>query len=151
MQEAVSARIPAHLWVAGTLSLLWTCFGAYDYLMTRTHNVAYLASSMPGVDPKVALAWIDDLPMFAQIGWGLGVWSGLLGSVLLLLRSRYAVWAFALSMLGIILSIGYQLAAAPPLPGAQGVMYEVMPYLIIIVGVALLAYSQAMVRRDVLR
>jgi hypothetical protein len=54
-------------------------------------------------------------------------------------------------MLGIVLSIGYQLVAAPPLPGAKGLMSQLMPYTIIIVGVALLAYSQAMVRRDVLR
>ena len=151
MQEAVSARTPAHLWIVAILSLLWSCFGAYDYVMTRMHNMDYLKSSMPGVDPQVALDWIDGMPLFAQFGWGLGVWSGLLGSLLLLMRSRFAVWAFAASMLGIVLGIGYQLGAAPPLPGATGAMYQVMPYVIIIVGVALLAYSQAMARKGVLR
>jgi hypothetical protein len=151
MQEAVSARTPAHLWIVGILSLLWSCFGVYDYLMTRMHNLDYLKSSMPGVDPQTALDWIDSMPMFAQFGWGLGVWSGLLGSLLLLLRSRFAVWAFAASMLGIVLGIGYQLVAAPPLPGASGAMYQVMPYVIIVVGVALLAFSQAMTRKGVLR
>ncbi len=151
MQEAVSARTPAHLWIVGILSLLWSCFGAYDYVMTRMHNMDYLKSSMPGVDPQVALDWIDGMPMFAQFGWALGVWSGLLGSLLLLMRSRFAVWAFAASMLGIVLGIGYQLVAAPPLPGASGTMYQVMPYVIIVVGVALLAFSQAMARKGVLR
>jgi hypothetical protein len=151
MQEAVSARTPAHLWIVAILSLLWSCFGAYDYVMTRMHNMDYLKSSMPGVDPQVALDWIDGMPLFAQFGWGLGVWSGLLGSLLLLLRSRFAVWAFAASMLGIVLGIGYQLVAAPPLPGASGAMYQVMPYVIIVVGVALLAYSQAMARKGALR
>ena len=151
MQEAVSARTPAHLWIVAILSLLWSCFGAYDYVMTRMHNLDYLKSSMPGVDPQVALDWIDGMPLFAQFGWGLGVWSGLLGSLLLLMRSRFAVWAFAASMLGIVLGIGYQLVAAPPLPGASGAMYQVMPYVIIVVGVALLAYSQAMARKGVLR
>ena len=151
MQEAVSARTPAHLWIVAILSLLWSCFGAYDYVMTRMHNMDYLRSSMPGVDPQVALDWIDGMPLFAQFGWGLGVWSGLLGSLLLLMRSRFAVWAFAASMLGIVLGIGYQLVAAPPLPGATGAMYQVMPYIIIVVGVALLAFSQAMARKGVLR
>ena len=151
MQEAVSARTPAHLWIVAILSLLWSCFGAYDYVMTRMHNLDYLKSSMPGVDPQVALDWIDGMPLFAQIGWGVGVRSGLLGSLLLLMRSRFAVWAFAASMLGIVLGIGYQLVAAPPLPGATGAMYQMMPYVIIVIGVALLAYSQAMARRGVLR
>ena len=35
MQQAVSARAPAHLWIVGILSLLWNAFGCYDYLMTN--------------------------------------------------------------------------------------------------------------------
>jgi hypothetical protein len=151
MQQAVSARTPAHLWIVGGVALLWNCFGAYDYVMTRMHNIAYLASSMPGVDPKAALDWVDGMPMFAQIGWGLGVWGGLAGAILLILRSRFAVWAFAVSMLGIVLSIGYQLAAAPPLAGADGTAYKIMPYFIILAGIALLAYSQWAARRGLLR
>jgi hypothetical protein len=151
MQHAVAARTPAHLWIVGILSLLWNCFGCYDYLMTRMRNTDYLASSMPGVDPNAALAWVDRFPFYAQIGWGLGVWGGLLGAVLLLMRSRYAVWAFAVSMLGIVLSIGWQLVAAPKLAGAEGGMYAVMPYVIIVIGVALLAYANAMKSRGVLR
>jgi hypothetical protein len=151
MQEAVSARTPAHLWIVGILSFLWSCFGCYDYLMTRMHNMDYVASSMPGVDPNIALAWVEGMPIYAQIGWGLGVWGGLLGAILLLMRSRYAVWAFAVSMLGIVLSIGYQIVAAPPLPGADSTIYKVMPYVIILIGAALLAYSNAMQKRGVLR
>lgn len=135
----------------GALSLLWNCFGAYDYVMTRTHNMDYLAKSMPGVDPHVALGWIEGMPMYAQIGWGLGVWGGLLGAVLLLTRSRYALWAFAASMIGILLCIGYQLVGAPPLPGADSQMYKVMPYVIIVIGAALLVYANAMAKRGVLR
>ena len=150
MQQAVSARAPAHLWIVGILSLLWNCFGAYDYVMTRTHNMAYLKESMPGIDPGVGLAWIEAMPMYAQVGWGLGVWGGLLGAVLLLIRSRYAVWAFAASMLGIVLSLGYQLTMAPPLPGASGAM-KMMGYLIILIGAFLLWYSWTMEKKGVLR
>lgn len=150
MQQAVSARTPAHLWIVGIVSLLWNCFGAYDYVMTRTHNMAYLAKAMPGVDPNVGLAWIEAMPMYAQIGWGLGVWGGLLGAALLLIRSRYAVWAFAASMLGVILSLGYQLTLAPPLAGATGAM-KMMDYIIIVVALFLLWYSWTMERRGALR
>ena len=81
MQQAVAARTPAHVWIVGILSLLWGCFGAYDYTMTRMRSTEYIKSSMPGVDPNAALAWIDSMPMYAQVGWGLGVWFGLLGSI----------------------------------------------------------------------
>jgi hypothetical protein len=150
MQQAVSARTPAHLWIVGILALLWGCFGAYDYVMTRMHNMAYLAKAMPGVDPNVGLAWIEGMPMYAQVGWGLGVWGGLLGAILLLMRSRYAVWAFAISMLGVILCIGYQLALAPALPGASAGM-KMIGYAIIIIAALLLWYSSSMEKKGVLR
>ena len=110
MENAVTERAPTHLWLVGGLATLWNAFGAYDYTMTRMGNLEYL--SQFGADGGEILAWIDGFPMWAQIGWGLGVWMGLLGSVLLLLRSRWAVPAFGLSLVGMVLSFGYQYAGA---------------------------------------
>ena len=151
MQEAVSARTPAHLWIVGVLSLLWNCFGAYDYIMTRTRNMDYL-SSMPGVDPNELLAYVDSYPLHAQIGWGLGVWGALLGSILLLMRSRFAVHAFAVSMLGVVLSLVWSLAMGPPPPaGTDQGMAAAMPYVITIVAAALLFYAWRQRANGVLR
>ncbi len=153
MEDAVDKRAgtPTHLWIVGILSLLWSGFGGYDYLMTRMRDTDYLAKMMPTVDPDATLAWVDSFPIWAQFGWGLGVWGGLAGSVLLLLRSRWAVWAFALSLVGAILGLGYQIALAPPLPGAEGAMFEVMPFVIIAIAVALYFYARAMEKKGVLR
>src|SRR5215213_4126842 len=136
MQHAVAARTPAHLWIVGILSLLWNCFGAYDYLMTRLHNMDYLASM--GGDPNVMLAYVEGMPMYAQVGWGLGVWSSVLGSVLLLMRSRYAVQAFALSLIGAIVSMGAQYLGPPPPPEmTAGVMKYVRLFIIVIIALQL--------------
>jgi hypothetical protein len=152
MQQAVSSRTPVHVWIVGVLATLWSCFGCYDYLMTRMRNTDYIASAMPGVDPNAALAWIDGMPIYAQIGWGMGVWLGLLGSVLLLLRNRWAVWSFGLSLLGAVLSLGYQIALAPPMPGAEeSAMMKAMPYVIILICVALFLYARAMAAKGILR
>ena len=152
MQQAVEPRpVPMHLWIVGILSLLWGAFGAYDYLMTRMRNTDYLASMMPDADPQAVLAWVDAFPTWAQFGWGLGVWMGLLGAVLLLVRSQYAFWAFALSFIGAILGLGYQLAAAPPMPGMEGPMATLMPIVIILVAAGLTLYARAQRASGVLR
>jgi hypothetical protein len=151
MQQTIAARTPAHLWIVGILSTLWSSFGCIDYVMTRMRNTEYLASAMPGVDPNAVLAWIDGFPIWAQSGWALGVWMGLLGSILLLLRSRWAVWAFALSLIGAVLGLGYQIAMAPPLAGMEGGLNAVMPYVIIAVAVALVYYSWRQRAKGVLR
>ena len=152
MATSAQARAPLHLWIVGILSFLWNCFGAYDYLMTRTRGAEYIATTMPVVDADAAMAWIDAMPLYAQIGWGLGVWLALLGSVLLLVRSRWAVWSFGLSLAGAVASIGYQLALAPPMPGATGgAASKVMPIVILAVALALLLYARAMEKKGVLR
>ena len=115
MQDTVQSRTPTHLWIVGVLALLWSGFGAYDYLMTRTKGAAYVDSMMPGTG-EAMMAYIDSFPLWASFGWGLGVWMGLLGSVLLLMRHRWAVPALALSLLGAVLGLGYQIFLAPPPP-----------------------------------
>jgi hypothetical protein len=151
MQHAVSARTPAHLWIVAILSLLWNGFGCYDYLMTRMRDTDYINGMMPGTDANAVLAYVDSFPIWAQIGWGLGVWGGLAGAVLLLLRSRWATLAFALSLLGAILGLGYQIAN----PGGPASMHEgagaVMPYVIIAVAAALLWYAWRETKTGVLR
>jgi hypothetical protein len=152
MQQAISARAPAHLWIVGILSLLWNLFGAYDYTMTRTRGAEYIAGMMPGVDANATMAWINAMPMYAQVGWGLGVWFGLLGAVLLLMRSRWSVTSFALSLIGALLSLGYQLALAPPMPGeTDSMVMKIMPYVIILLAAVQLWYAWRVRERGLLR
>ena len=148
---ATQSRTPAHLWIVGALALLWNGFGSYDYLMTRMRNTEYLAGMMPTVDPQAMLAWVDAFPIWAQAGWALGVWGGLIGALLLLMRNRWAVPLFAASLLGAVVGLGYQIVAAPPLAGMEGAMNDLMPFVIIVVALALFLYARAMKARGVLR
>lgn len=150
MATTVEGRsTPIHLWIVGILSLLWSCFGCVDYVMTRTRNIGYLKASMPSVDPNTTLAYVDGFPLWASIGWGLGVWFGLIGSVLLIMRSRHAVLAMGISFVGAILGLGYQIAK--PMPGMTGFMVTGMPVVIILIALALFLYARAMDKRGVLR
>ncbi len=152
MENTVTERAPMQLWIVGGLGTLWNAFGAYDYVMTRMRNTDYLASMMPDVDPQATLAWVDGFPIYAQFGWGLGVWMGLIGCVLLLMRHRWSVPVLGLSVLGALLGLGYQIIAAPPLPGTEGnAMMTVMPYVIIAVAIGLFLYGRAMSNKGLLK
>lgn len=148
---APATAAPKSLYVVGVLAVLWNGFGCYDYLMTRMRDTDYLAKMMPTADPNAILAWVDAFPIWAQFGWGLGVWGGLIGSILLLLRSRWAVLALGLSLLGAVLGLGYQIVAAPPLAGVEGPMAEAMPFVIILIALALFLYARAMRIKGALR
>lgn len=151
MQQAASARAPAHLWIVGILTLLWNGFGCFDYFMTRTTGAAWIEQMMHTTDGEAIMAYINGFPIWASIGWGLGVWGGLLGSILLLARSRHAVLVLGLSMVGAIVGIGYQIMN----PSGIGEMNEginrTMPFVIIAIAISLFVYARAQQSKGLLR
>ena len=147
--DAVATRAtPVHLWIVGGLALLWNAFGAYDYVMTRTENVDYLRKMMPGVDPSVLLGYVDSMSIPASAGWAFGVWGGLLGAVLLLMRSRHAVLVFLLSLLGTLVTFGLEFFGPAKLP--EALSSPTMPIVIILIALGLFLYARAMRQRRVL-
>jgi len=136
MATTAQARTPVHLWVVGVLAFLWNCFGCVDYTMTNIKNPAWLANM-----PADQLAYMATLPSWLTGFWAIGVWGGLVGAILLLVRSRYAVWAFGLSFVGAIVGLGYQLAMTTmPASMKQGMMVAV-PYVIIVITAFLFWYA----------
>lgn len=142
---STGARVPRHLWLVGVLSLPWNAFGAVDYLLTKTNNEAYLSQFTPE-----QLAYFTTFPAWATAAWAFGVWGALAGSILLLMRSRFAVHAFGVSLAGMAVSFGYQftLSDAMEVMGPALVAFTVV---IVAVGVALFLYARRQVASGVLR
>ena len=112
----MSARVkPAwRSWAIGGVSLLWNAIGAYDYTMTNMRDAQYVAQFLPET-----INYLDAMPLWAMAAWAFGVWGALLGSILLLLRSRFAVHAFAISLAGLAVStVRQRLGGVPPAPVA---------------------------------
>ena len=141
---------PTHLWIVGILGLIWNGIGCYDYLMTRLRNEDYFRSM--GTDPQAMLAWVDGFPIYAQFGWGLGVWMGLIGSALLVMGHRWAVPALGLSLLGAVVGLGYQIFLAPPAPAPMNEgPGALMPWVIIAIAALLFYYANRQRAIGVLR
>lgn len=151
MEQAMPARTPMHLWIVGLLSLLWNAFGAFDYFMTRTKGAEWINQMMTGVDGEKFMAYINAFPIWASIGWGLGVWLGLAGSVLLLMKSRHAVWALGLSLLGAVIGIGYQIMNPIDIPEMHAGFNSFVPYLVILIALVLFLYARAQAAKGLLR
>ena len=149
--DITTTKSPIHLWIIGGLATLWNGFGCFDYFMTRTKGADYIESMMPTIDGDAMMAYINGFPMWAALGWGLGVWAGLAGSILLLLRHRWAVAVLGLSLLGAVVGIGYQIANPVGIAEISQGVNGMMSYIIIAVAVGLFVYARAMRIRGVLR
>src|SRR6185436_13799707 len=96
------ARTPWHLWVVGGLSLLWNAAGAYTIMSAQSgapmdmdaKEIAYYAAQAP---------WFVAIVDVALIG-------AVLAAVALLLRSRWAVHLYALSVAAIVVTGVYDIA-----------------------------------------
>lgn len=151
MATTVDTRAPVHLWIVGIVSLLWNCFGCYDYLMTRMKGAAYIDSMMHTDQGSAIMAYINAFPIWVSAAWGLGVWGGLAGSILLLMRSRHAVAAFAVSMVGAIVGLGWQILNPSGIAEMSEPVNRYMPFVIIAVAISLFLYARAMQQKGALR
>ena len=130
-------RTPWHVWLVGVLSLLWNAYGGYDFIMTNTQGETYMRSlgmTQPMID------YFNAMPTWMYVPWTLGVWGAIAGSILLLLRMRWAVHAFALSLIGAVTSLIFGLMnPMPDLPPAMAAM-AYMPWVIAVIAALLLWY-----------
>lgn len=152
MDEAIEApaaearTTPWQFWAVSIVSLLWNLVGVVDYTMTQTHNATYLAAAT-----AAQRAYFDSFPAVMVGLWAFGVWGAFAGSLLLLARSRHAVTAFAVSLVGLAATTVYQWLIAPP-PGDPRGMGEIgFTLLIWAIAIALLVYARAMRAKGVLR
>mgnify|MGYP000863885651 FL=1 len=144
-----TVKTPWHLWLVGVLSLLWNGFGAFDFIQTTTRGEAYMRAA--GFDDAM-IAYYEAMPGWMYVPWTLGVWGAVIGSVMLLLRRRWAVPAFGLSLLGAMVSLIYGKLIDPPPPAPPELAaMSWMPIVILLIAVLLFGYAFNMRKRGVLR
>lgn len=144
-----TVKTPWHLWLVGVLSLLWNGFGAFDFIQTTTRGEAYMRAA--GFDDAM-VAYYEAMPGWMYVPWTLGVWGAVIGSVMLLLRRRWAVPAFGLSLLGALISMIYGKLIDPPPPAPPELAaMSWMPIVILLIAILLFGYAFNMRKRGVLR
>jgi len=144
MATITRAAAPRRFWIIGALATAWNGFGCLDFALTNMRDPAWMAQMPPAM-----VDYVDAMPAWAILTWGLSVSAGLLGSLLLLARSARAVSAFALSVLGLALTSLHQLLDGTPAAMNTPANW-LMTALIWIAALSLLRYALRMRREKVL-
>jgi hypothetical protein len=142
----MTVKTPWHLWLVGLVGVPWNGFGCFDYLMTQTRGDQWLTDM--GMT-AAQMEYFHAMPAWTHAAWAIGVWGGLLGSVLLLLRLKWALHAFVLSFLGWLAGAVYAFG----LSNGMEAMGSMWPMQIVIGGACLffIWYAWMMGKRGVLR
>jgi len=135
------AKAPWHLWLVGIGTLLFNAMGVMSYMMTQLGMLAEAGMTSDQI------AFMDAYPAWAIGFWALGVWGALAGSLLLLLRSKLAVAAMGVAMVGLIGTTiyNYALIAVP-----EGMQAPALDVAIWAVTLFLLFYARRMAQAGVL-
>ena len=143
-EGTASQRAPRHLWLIGTLGLLWNSVGGLDFLMTQTQNDSYMAQFSPE-----QLESLYGFPMWLVASWALAVWGGVLGALLVLLRKRLAVPVLLVSLSAMSVTAIHNFFSANGLYAAGGTS-PAFVLLIFALALGLWLYARAMGERGVL-
>ena len=136
---------PWHLWLAGILGFLWSSMGVVSFLLTQLKVEAVMSRF-----PPQQREYFASFPWWAVAFWAIGVFDGVIGSLLLLLKNRLAFPVLLASVIGIgVCNLGglFLLGGMEVMRATDGLGLTVFP---VIVAAFLAFYAWVMSRKGVL-
>lgn len=132
-------------WIVAVLALLWNLFGVFQLLLMTVLADAALAEM-----PADVVELVRGLPSWYNYVFALAVFPALLASLLLLLRRRLAIPLFGISLIALLIQMGYWLFGTSIME-IEGVAAAIMPVIVIAVGIFLYYYSKGAAQKGWLR
>jgi hypothetical protein len=143
----MTIKAPWHLWLVGVVAVLFNGIGVFDFVMSMAQGSSYMARA--GMTPA-QIAHYEQMPTWMIAIWAIGVWGAMLGSLLILLRSKWAFPVFSVSLAAFLVSLiyTYMLTDGGEIMGAQ---LAIASAVITVLLVFFIWYSRLMTKRSVLR
>ncbi|WP_209400260.1 hypothetical protein [Pseudozobellia sp. WGM2] len=126
---------PTWFWVISVIALLWNIIGVMAYLADAYMSVETLAE----LSQEQRMLY-ESRPAWATGAFALAVWGGLIGSIGLLLRKKWAYILFIISLIAVLAQNVYQFFLSNTFD-VLGTAAMAFPILIIIIGILLILFS----------
>ena len=136
---------PWHLWLIGIIGGLWSSIGVISFMLTQLKVEAVMSQY-----PPQQREYFESFPFWAVAFWAIGVFGGVIGCLLLLLKNRLAFPVLLASVIGAIVSnLGglLLLGGMAVMGGASALVFAVF---IIVIAALLAFYARAMHKKGVL-
>ena len=133
-------------WIIASLAILWNLIGVFAFT-----SQAFISSAALSQLPQEQIELIHNTPQWLTGVFAIATVSGLIGSVLLLLRRTSAVYLFLLSLIGVIIQMGYSVFAMKAIEVYGVVQGLIFPIIVLVVAILLLIYSRRCAKKGLLR
>lgn len=128
---------PVSYWIIAVIALIWNIMGVMSYLGQVYMTDDMMASMTPEQQELLA-----NTPAWSTGLFAVAVFAGLLGSFLLLMRKKLATPVFLISLIAVLINMGYSFFATNQTEVFGTIDGIVMPIIVIIIAVFLYMYSK---------
>lgn len=132
-------------WIIGIIALLWNAMGVYNYLIQAYQTEAYTSSVN-----EAQLALMESMPSWNTALFAIAVFSGLIGTILMLMRKKSAVSLFIISFAAATVNQLYWLFGTNAVEVFSDKMPYLIPILVIVFCLFLVWYSRGQKAKNVL-
>ncbi len=104
MSNSTSNKPPIWFWIVSVIALIWNSMGVYHYLIQ-----AYDTESYRAMYTQEQLEIVANMPAWITAAFAISVFGGALAAIGLLLRKSWSVKLWYVSLLAVIVQMGYVL------------------------------------------
>ena len=127
--------VPIWFWILGVLAVLWNLIGLLAFVAQMLMTEETMAQL-----PEAQQDLYRNMPTWVNFAFAVAVVCGTLGTILLLVRTKFATPVLALSLLGVLLQYGHMFLMTNT-PSVMGAGAMVLPALVVLISIGLIPYS----------
>ena len=136
MTEDPRASVPRWCWLFAAAALLWNLMGCMIFL-----SEVFAKEAMMESFTEEQKEWSRAIPIWVYVVFAISVLSGVIGSIVLLLRHKLATHCFAVSFVAVVTQMGYTMLVAGGLK-VMGPSGAVMPVLVTMLSMVWLCFAK---------
>ena len=131
--ESNSSVPPRWFWLVSGVGLLWNLMGVAAFLGQMTMDTSSLSNA--------ERVFYESTPVWATIAFGVAVSAGVLGSIALLLRQRWAIPTVIVSFICIVIQVSHSIFIGDGIE-VYGPAGLVLPFLTLCIAAALIGHAR---------
>lgn len=134
---AITPTKPAtSFWIISSAALLWNLSGIMQFFME-----VYITEEALAVLPEVERALFESTPVWLKTVYGIAVFSGAIGCILLLMRKSSSIPVFVISLITVVIQMSYSFFMTEAIE-VYGIIALIMPLVVIAICIFLIWYAK---------
>lgn len=141
MNTEIESQVPKWFWAVATLALLWYLMDMSAFFM-RTLMLQDMLKEMPNEQQNLYLS----MPSWVNVVFAAEVFGGVLASLCLLLKRRWALILYCISIAGVLLQTFYVYFLSDAI-SVMGTAAIAMPLVAIVIGTGMIFFTKSAISK----